>query len=552
MTAWWGNSRSPSRLPSYTPSRAPDTGVGAAAFYSASAPINGLVSNAPLTSGQYATLITAGVTDVRMFFDTKDLFDAADQSARASVVSGWIDDITEKVGEGFRVIACVTPSNSDADTVTGKHHVQADDTGLWADYKTFMAETAALFAAAFTPAQIALEPYNEPESDSAVNALLDPGDADTRDWSTILAQDLHAAVRAAMPGYRIIIQSANLGFVTDLSRFAGPAMLADANCSFCFHGYCCTALNHPRTATMKGVAQLPWPILDANISSTTSAEIANMQARMEELGYNIADGGTGEAFYDTGVTEITYGYANFANKAALKALAQTARDALAAKGVPSWRIINGETGMQGHWNGVGNDIAVIAAWYQSEREINDELGFGGLIAYKDEGDEYSLFEEATDQTWKDDLVQEIADALGWTQDAVYGPELMGNGSFDSDVSGWTATNSGALTWVLKSGKVTGSGGFQGANRTAVASGASGKTYRMHVLLSFLSGTSAQVAVLARKTASPPTYASAFPTTPRRVVLEFTASDTAVALEIEANNVADCVFRFDNVSVKEIL
>lgn len=522
---------------------------GPPAFFGATGNFKSVVIDGDATVMQYYNLWAGGVTHIRRFFDWKLLYDAANDAARTTIVSGWMTNTIQKdIDAGFRVIVCICPSNSNVDTVSGKHIVQSNE-AMFLAYLDYVGDAYSQIKATYSTLQVGCEPYNEPEADDDVEVIV--GD-DSRDWTDVLAPRLHAAMRTLLPGYVIFIQSANLGWIEDLGRFTNPVMIADPLCVFTYHGYCCTAINHPRTATMRGVAQLPWPVLDANVAATIAAEIANMSARMTEQGYNVADGSVGQAFYNKGVIEITYGYTDFANKAKLKTLAQTAATTLLGRGVPPYRIWNGETGMQGHFNGVGNDDAVIGAWYQSEREIASELGFAGICAYKLFGNEYAINLENASQTWHDTFVQVIAEGLGWTQVDPLSAERMTNGTFDANITGWAATSSGTLSWTLKSCKVAGSNAFKGVNRNAVASGATGKTYRQELLLAAIAGTDPQVAVLARQTASPPTYAQAYPTTPRRVVLEYTASAGAVASQTEANNRTDCIFRIDNVSVKEVV
>lgn len=451
----------------------PGKGVGVSAFYSTSSRINGLVLDYPdgtpedadegFPTARRAELLDAGVTDARLFFDTEALYDAANEAARIVVINGWSDEIAVFVTAGFRVIVCWTPNNAD------KAAVQAS----MATYNGYSDEIATILAADFTPAEVAFMPFNEPVTDAA--------------WGPTSAPALVSAIRAVAPLHRIFITPEN-GHLAGVDAMA-VAMFADRNVSLAVHEYRNTSITHPKS--LEGVDRLTWPLTD--YPGGKAAVLADMGRKLTELGYDIEDAGVGEALYDSNAAELSFVYdfapgetEMLADWTDLAAWADT-------NGIPRVNVVVTETGIEGHYilgPALGQDLSMRAAFLTSVKSVIDGLGFGGIIGHKALGDAFSFFNYTTHAgvlTWTNYLTPELATAMGWTSGLSLGAEAI---AAPDAHTGWTA-NAGEVTLSTENRamKIEGDGayGYPGVYREIVASGSSGRTFRVGILMQRIQG-----------------------------------------------------------------
>ena len=124
---------------------------------------------------------------------------------------------------------------------------------------------------------------------------------------------------------------------------------------------------------------------------------------------------------------------------------------------------------------------------------------------------------------------------------VTGTELVTNGTFDSDVSGWTPTGTGSLAWVSGELQLTSAAGYDQA-RQAMSGFTVGKTYRVTVSIgASSSNTYVQIVGVAA--------GSFLGSSARDVTFVFVASATTHTIAL-INTGAEAVL-YDNISVKEI-
>ena len=134
---------------------------------------------------------------------------------------------------------------------------------------------------------------------------------------------------------------------------------------------------------------------------------------------------------------------------------------------------------------------------------------------------------------------------------VRGPEMITNGSFDANTTGWTASGS---TLSAVGGKLVVT-----ASTTAVAARAQqtlttvvGKYYELLFTARKPSGAGGSVGCFITNGSTVPIYALNTVETERRCIFAATAATVTVNLEISAtNNVAGHTAEFDNVSVREL-
>ena len=122
-----------------------------------------------------------------------------------------------------------------------------------------------------------------------------------------------------------------------------------------------------------------------------------------------------------------------------------------------------------------------------------------------------------------------------------GTELVTNGDFDSNVSGWTPTGTGSLAWVSGELQLTSAAGYDQA-RQAMSGFTVGKTYRVTVSIG-ASSSNTYVEMVGVGAASP------LGLSVRDVTFVFVASATTHTIAL-INTGAEAVL-YDNVSVKEI-
>ena len=128
-----------------------------------------------------------------------------------------------------------------------------------------------------------------------------------------------------------------------------------------------------------------------------------------------------------------------------------------------------------------------------------------------------------------------------------GAELVTNGGFDSDISGWTNSGTGTFVWSAGSGRFTRSASTDFASATI--STVAGRWYEVRASATIISGTFGRVAAgpVNSITSASNSLVSAFSGQTRLMFLA-TGASSYVCLGADANAT---VVDFDNISVKEL-
>jgi hypothetical protein len=150
--------------------------------------------------------------------------------------------------------------------------------------------------------------------------------------------------------------------------------------------------------------------------------------------------------------------------------------------------------------------------------------------------------------------------------------LVVNGDFASDVSGWTASNDAVLTWSAGGMIVAGTGGFKNAGQQVAVSGQNGKRFLLAWDMVDLAADTFSVKVrpflgfgtnfpAAEGFENPINYGSSVGfespysliarRRAHRMMLPFTANNDAFAFMFEGNNTAGSTWKVDNVILHEI-
>lgn len=167
----------------------------------------------------------------------------------------------------------------------------------------------------------------------------------------------------------------------------------------------------------------------------------------------------------------------------------------------------------------------------------------------DPSDFSTMFQDTAGATPVTAFGQSVRLMLDKSRGLVLGPELVTNGKFDADVSGWSAGNSALLNWVNGKIQIERNGvnnPFASQSFATVV----GKTYRIEYTLAEITGASAGVRVgtSAGNDANSNTGAISVGTGSRLFVA--TATTTHVSLFLGATT--DGVYvQFDNISVREV-
>ncbi len=132
----------------------------------------------------------------------------------------------------------------------------------------------------------------------------------------------------------------------------------------------------------------------------------------------------------------------------------------------------------------------------------------------------------------------------------YGPELITNGNFDSDASGWSAyTGTATIVYDSGKGKMTGSGAV-GQQIPIV----NGETYQIKWKLSKIGGLSIRVAIwMASSIGSAAYFNSGYETTEGEFTYSFTASETnpVAYFQLYISSISNDL-NVDNISFRKIL
>lgn len=523
-------------------------------FITPSRPISGMVlNNATLDdTAKCSYLASIGCRDWRLFYDSLQLFEASDATARQAINAARVERIKLALSRGAsRVIVCLTPSETLGTVDFRRSQVQVDP-AKFALYCQYAAEFYGLcMQSGIRSSQMAAQPFNEPQRDNNVNdaVIAGGGTANSRDWSTILAPQLHAAVRAALPKpYEIIVPSADRA---EANRIASlPVALMDGNTIFASHEYAQTYETHPRD--LQGMSRKKWPV--ANFPGGKTADIAEMDLKLAELSLSTEAAATARA---KNIEEINFAWdssLSISSKPRLLALWQSVADWADANGIPRWRIGSTETGMQGHFAGVGHDHADRVAWLTDVRDVLSSLGFGLDVVHRDLGDAFAMFDYVTGSgastTWLEHIKTDIAAARGWTAPNRYGAAFPCS---PDDISTWTAKSSATIANEARGIRISDGTAFKGMSYQGATSGTLGKKYRLEVLIDHIAGTTPELTISLRRTVTGTVYGSVIVSSRGLYAVEATASlDTGVCAVIEANNKADLVCRVAQIRFVEVV
>ena len=134
--------------------------------------------------------------------------------------------------------------------------------------------------------------------------------------------------------------------------------------------------------------------------------------------------------------------------------------------------------------------------------------------------------------------------LPWPTPRVIGPELVTNGTFDSDLSGWTENTSGVVTWSDGVALVGDGNGVINTFFAQTVPAVSGKTYEIKVDVNLLSGLGVRI-LLDSINQGGGAYFSSDQT------FYYTATSSTIELEIYRFRAHDGQVEIDNISVREI-
>jgi len=135
-------------------------------------------------------------------------------------------------------------------------------------------------------------------------------------------------------------------------------------------------------------------------------------------------------------------------------------------------------------------------------------------------------------------------------DAQLGPELVSNGTFDSDTTGWTAYGAGT-TWAVDSGRAKGTYSSASGSLYQTVATAIGKSYAAFVDVVTGAGSGG---IYVSNTNNPTAYyavSSVSANTTTKASLVFTATATTTYIHLYAGNTAGNISIYDNISVREV-
>ena len=127
----------------------------------------------------------------------------------------------------------------------------------------------------------------------------------------------------------------------------------------------------------------------------------------------------------------------------------------------------------------------------------------------------------------------------------YGPELVTNGTFDTDLSGWTEDASGVVTWSDGVALVGNGNGVSNTYFSQTVSAVSGKTYEIKVGVNLLSGAGVRI-ILDGVNQGGGEYFTSDQT------FYYTATSSTIDVEIYRFRNHTGSVEIDNISVKEVL
>lgn len=132
----------------------------------------------------------------------------------------------------------------------------------------------------------------------------------------------------------------------------------------------------------------------------------------------------------------------------------------------------------------------------------------------------------------------------------YGPELVSNGTFDSDLTGWATYGEATASVVSGRAFVTNNNGNDGISQAFSVEG--GATYEVSGDIE--NGTSPQCKILIGTGIGNGNRLNSLPTSTGSVSGQFTsdAGDTTLRVNLQLNGVAGSTGYFDNISIRKVL
>ena len=182
--------------------------------------------------------------------------------------------------------------------------------------------------------------------------------------------------------------------------------------------------------------------------------------------------------------------------------------------------------------------AIRAAFSPASLFANNEPG-----VWFDPSDLSTLFQDVAGTTPVTAVEQPVGLMLDKSRGLALGPELVTNGTFDVDTSGWTATQGAVVTWSAGSMSVqrTASDVRQAAHQILTCM--IGKTYKLTL------SSVGNVSIRVNDSASPISGTFALSTTSASGTYVFVATSTTQYIHPSPNNVSTTLF--DNISVREL-
>lgn len=166
----------------------------------------------------------------------------------------------------------------------------------------------------------------------------------------------------------------------------------------------------------------------------------------------------------------------------------------------------------------------------------------------DPSDMSTMFQDAAGTIPVTAVEQPVGLMLDKVRGLMLGPELVSNGTFDTDASGWTPTGIGVTNYTIDSGTVIVTTNAVSGLAQAVPTEV-GKLYRATVKLKSISGVSGSCRVDAPL--GPPVAQSAssssLESTTVQVIFKATSSQTTLCLRVSSAG----TFSFDEVSTREL-
>lgn len=165
----------------------------------------------------------------------------------------------------------------------------------------------------------------------------------------------------------------------------------------------------------------------------------------------------------------------------------------------------------------------------------------------------TLFQDASGTVPVTAAGQPVGLLLDVSKGLMLGPELVANGAFDTDTSGWT-TASGSLTVDGQKGKLQNSGAVSATSSTPITTIA-GKTYALSAVVQSVTGVDANVRVYVGTTPGGLNLLSLATNNgdknERTLSGIFVATGTTTYVSLSNRAITEAISTFDTISVREL-